>query len=151
MSETKHTEPVTVAETRQNLKNHRVVKTIRRKRGDVFESIDTAEADEEAARRPGFTQVPNALLRSPLSDGETRCASLLLTYARQDGYTYVNQSTLARDMGKSEREVRRIVKRLKKVGLISAGPRKYGRGNLYNVENLHALKKRTTLPKGFVF
>lgn len=88
----------------------------------------------DAATEKGWTGVPNFILVSKdLSIGAKLTYAMLLKYARERHNCYPGQATLAREMGGGERSVRRWLKELEKVGLLSVERRGQGKSNFYTV------------------
>ena len=92
----------------------------------------------DALSMNGFTQVPNAVLKSDdISSGAKLVYSLLLSYAWHNDYCFPGQDTLANDIGISRQSVNTHVKELEKKGFIKIKRLGQGRANLYEV-NLKA-------------
>lgn len=92
----------------------------------------------------GFTQVPNAVLKSSdISAGAKLVYALLLSYAWHNDYCFPGQDTLAQDIGIARGTVNRHVKELSEKGFIKIARKGQGRANLYEL-NLKAkvLNKR---------
>ena len=88
----------------------------------------------DIATQRGWTGVPNFILESKeISVGAKLIYAMLLKYARELDQCFPGQERLAQDMGNGERSVRRWLRELEKVGLISIKQRGQGRPNLYTV------------------
>ena len=88
----------------------------------------------DIATQRGWTGVPNFILESKeISVGAKLTYAMLLKYAREMNECFPGQDRLAKDMGNGERSVRRWLKELEVVGLISIQQRGQGRPNLYTV------------------
>ena len=88
----------------------------------------------DIATQHGWTGVPNFILESKeISVGAKLTYAMLLKYAREMNECFPGQDRLAKDMGNGERSVRRWLKELEVVGLISIQQRGQGRPNLYTV------------------
>lgn len=89
----------------------------------------------DAATRGGFTQVPNFLLKSQkLSAGDKMTFAMLLSYAWQNDFCFPGQVRLAQDLGLHERNVRRHLKSLEAIGLLSIKRRGQGKTNIYELD-----------------
>jgi hypothetical protein len=85
----------------------------------------------------GFTSVPNRLLRSPgLTGSEKLAYMMLLSYGWQDDFCFPAQTTLAADLGLSDRMVRNLLTSLKKKGLIDWKQRGLNQSNIYFILRL---------------
>jgi len=88
----------------------------------------------DIATQRGWTGVPNFILESKqISVGAKLTYAMLLKYARELDECFPGQDRLAKDMGNGERSVRRWLRELAKVGLVSIRQRGQGRPNLYTV------------------
>jgi hypothetical protein len=91
-----------------------------------------AGTDERLAG--GFTQMPNAVLRSPsLSSGAKVLYGVLLSYAQHTGACCPDQETLGRDMGLSSRQVRQHLRELEDAQLIRVHRRGLNMPNVYEI------------------
>jgi hypothetical protein len=83
----------------------------------------------------GFTQVPNALLRSgTISPGAKLCYAMLLSYAWHNDYCFPGQERLATDMGVTDRSVRSYLKELEGKKLLTIKQRGLGKSNVYTLD-----------------
>lgn len=83
----------------------------------------------------GFTQVPNAILRSSsLTPAAKMTYAMLLSYAWQNDYCFPGQERLAKDIGVSDRSVRTYLKELEEKGLLTIKQQGQGRPNLYTLD-----------------
>ena len=90
----------------------------------------------------GFTQVPNAILRSPqLSVGAKLTYAMLLSYAWHASFCFPGQDTLARDMGISLRSANTYIQELEKDGYLRIERRGQGKPNIYEL-HVKAIKFR---------
>lgn len=88
----------------------------------------------DIATQRGWTGVPNFILESrEISTGAKLTYAMLLKYAREQDECFPGQDTLAQEMGNGERSVRRWLKELEDVGLISIKKKGQGKPNLYTV------------------
>jgi hypothetical protein len=88
----------------------------------------------DIATQRGWTGVPNFILESKeISVGAKLIYAMLLKYAREMDECFPGQDRLAKDMGNGERSVRRWLKELQQVGLVTIKQRGQGRPNLYTV------------------
>ncbi|WP_299293930.1 helix-turn-helix domain-containing protein [uncultured Tateyamaria sp.] len=86
----------------------------------------------------GFTQVPNAVLKSEeISSGAKLVYALLLSYAWHNDFCFPGQETLARDIGIARGTVNRHVQELAEKGFIKITRKGQGRANVYEL-NLKA-------------
>lgn len=92
----------------------------------------------DAFTTAGFTQVPNAILRSDqISPGAKLCYAMLISYAWHDDYCFPGQDRLAADIGVSRQSVNTQLKELERKGFIRIRRQGQGRPNLYEI-NLRA-------------
>ncbi|WP_299632347.1 helix-turn-helix domain-containing protein [uncultured Roseobacter sp.] len=92
----------------------------------------------DALSQAGFTQVPNAILKSDgISAGAKLVYALLLSYAWHNDFCFPGQERLAKDIGISRQSVNTHVKELERKGFIVIKRRGQGRANLYEL-NLKA-------------
>jgi biotin operon repressor len=92
----------------------------------------------DALSLSGFTQVPNAVLKSnEISSGAKLVYALLLSYAWHNDFCFPGQDRLAEDIGISRQSVNTHVKELERKSFIKIKRRGQGRANLYEV-NLKA-------------
>jgi len=83
----------------------------------------------------GFTMVPNFILTNPNLSGEAKLFySMLLKYARENDYCFPGQQRLAKDMGCSDRSLRRYQEELVKEGVLQVSQRGLGKTNLYRLD-----------------
>ena len=83
----------------------------------------------------GFTQVPNAILRSAmLTPAAKMTYAMLLSYAWDNDFCFPGQERLAADIGVSDRSVRSYLKELETKGLLSIKQQGQGRTNLYYLD-----------------
>ena len=88
------------------------------------------------AAAAGFTQVPNAILRDPTLPIQAKTLyAVLLSYAWQDGQTWVSQDTLSQALGCRPRAIRSWLTTLEQRGLISSESRGVGRSNRYHLRH----------------
>ncbi|MFN0218198.1 MAG: helix-turn-helix domain-containing protein [Hyphomicrobium sp.] len=98
----------------------------------VQRNIEIVGADP--VTRLGFTQVPNAILKSELiSPGAKLAYTMLLHYAWQNDYCFPGQVRLADDMGAGKRSVIRFMAELERAGYIAVKRRGLGQTNLYQL------------------
>lgn len=97
----------------------------------------------DALSAEGFTQIPNAILRSKEIGGMEKCTySLLLSYAWNNDFCFPGQERLAEDLGCSRASANTYIGTLRKKGFINVQRQGLNRPNLYEL-NLKAkvLKK----------
>jgi biotin operon repressor len=106
--------------------------------GDAIKEKNIIITGGDALSLSGFTQVPNAVLKSKeISSGAKLVYALLLSYAWHNDYCFPGQERLAIDIGISRQSVNAHVKELARKGFIRIKRRGQGRANLYEV-NLKA-------------
>ena len=105
--------------------------------GEVLDrNIKIIGADPLTQR--GFTQIPNAILKSnQISAGGKLAYAMLLSYAMGDDRCFPGQDRLGVDMGISRQIANQYVKELEAKGFINIKRRGQGRSNLYEI-NLKA-------------
>ena len=87
----------------------------------------------------GWTKVPNTILRDPtLAIQAKTLYAVLLSYAWQDGQTWVSQDTLSKALGCKPRSIRSWLTTLEHRGLISSESRGVGRSNRYHLRQAPA-------------
>lgn len=83
----------------------------------------------------GFTQVPNAILKSKkISPAAKLTYAMLLSYAWQNDYCFPGQTRLADDIGVTDRSVRTYLKELEEKGLLKIKQQGQGRPNMYHLD-----------------
>ena len=106
--------------------------------GDLVAEKNIIIKGGDALSTQGFTQVPNAILKSDkISPGVKLLYSLLLSYAWHNDYCFPVQDRLADDIGISRISVNRHVQELAEKGFIKITRKGQGRANLYEL-NLKA-------------
>ena len=89
----------------------------------------------DAFSMAGFTQVPNAILKSQkLTPAAKLTYAMLLSYAWQNDFCFPGQERLARDIGVSDRSVRTYLKELEETGLLAIKQQGQGRPNKYYLD-----------------
>lgn len=92
----------------------------------------------DALSQSGFTQVPNAILKSnEISPGAKLVYALLLSYAWHNDFCFPGQDTLAGDIGIARGTVNRHVQELAEKGFVKITRKGQGRANVYEL-NLKA-------------
>jgi hypothetical protein len=102
---------------------------------------------ENEMLRAGFAALPYVVLRDTrLSLGARLAYSTLLSYAWQDEACFAGQEKMARDMGVSERHLRRFLVELEEFGYVRIKRQGLNRPNLYFIVDvktkLNRAKKR---------
>jgi DNA-binding MarR family transcriptional regulator len=106
--------------------------------GDAISEKNIVIKGGDALSLSGFTQVPNAVLKSSeISSGAKLVYALLLSYAWHNDYCFPGQERLACDIGISRQSVNTHVKELERKRFIRIKRLGQGRANLYEV-NLKA-------------
>jgi len=106
--------------------------------GDAIRERNIIIKGSDALSLAGFTQVPNAVLKSDdISSGAKLVYALLLSYAWHNDFCFPGQDRLAKDIGISRQSVNTHVKELERKGFIRIKRLGQGRANLYEL-NLKA-------------
>ena len=106
--------------------------------GDIIAEKNIVIKGGDAFTQSGFTQVPNAVLRSDqLSSGAKLAYAMLLSYAWHNDYCFPGQDRLANDIGISRQSVNAHIKELERKGFVKITRQGQGRPNLYEI-NLKA-------------
>ena len=102
--------------------------------GDILKDRNIILKGADAATARGFTQVPNFLLKSTkLSSGDKMTFAMLLSYAWQNDYCFPGQVRLGKDLGIHETNVRKHLKSLEAIGLLTIQRRGQGKTNIYEL------------------
>lgn len=97
----------------------------------------------DALSAEGFTQMPNAILRSKEIGGmEKATYSLLLSYAWHNDFCFPGQDRLAEDLGCSRASANTYIKNLRTKGFINVKRQGLNKPNLYEL-NLRARVLKT--------
>jgi DNA-binding transcriptional ArsR family regulator len=100
--------------------------------GDIIREKNIIIEHGDAFSNLGFTQVPNAILRSAAITPAAKITyAMLLSYAWQNNFCFPGQERLAADIGVSDRSVRTYLKELEAAGLLRIKQQGQGRPNLY--------------------
>jgi len=106
--------------------------------GEIIQEKNIVIKGGDALSTRGFTQVPNAILKSgDISAGAKLVYALLLSYAWHNDYCFPGQDRLAEDIGISRQSVNTHVKELERKGFVKIERKGQGRANLYEL-NLKA-------------
>jgi biotin operon repressor len=109
-----------------------------KKVGDIFAEKNIIIRGGDAFTTSGFTQVPNAILRSDkISPGAKLAYTMLLSYAWHNDYCFPGQDRLANDIGISRQSVNTQIKELERKAFIKIKRQGQGRPNIYEI-NLKA-------------
>ncbi|MEM8576029.1 MAG: helix-turn-helix domain-containing protein [Pseudomonadota bacterium] len=101
---------------------------------NILEDRNIILIGADAFTEGGFTQVPNAILRSKkISPGAKLAYSGLLSYAWNKESCFPGQDTLGGDIGVTRQTVNEYIKELKTKGFIRVKRRGQGRSNLYEL------------------
>ena len=88
----------------------------------------------DAFTTKGFTQVPNAILKSKkISPGAKLAYSGLLSYAWNNDCCFPGQDRLGEDLGVTRQTVNEYVRELRTKGFIRVQRRGQGRSNIYEL------------------
>ena len=102
--------------------------------GDLIGQRTIVLQGADAFTEKGFTQVPNAILRSKkLSMGAKLTYAALISYAWSNDFCFPGQDTLAEDMGSGRRSVVRYIDELEKRELIAIKRQGLGKVNIYTL------------------
>ncbi len=103
--------------------------------GEVIQERNIVIKGGDALSTRGFTQVPNAILKSKeITPGGKMTYAMLLSYAWQNDYCYPGQERLGSDIGVTGRSVRTYLKELEGKGLLKIKQQGQGRTNLYQID-----------------
>jgi hypothetical protein len=106
--------------------------------GQILQERNIKLVGADAFSQSGFTQVPNAVLKSDeISPGAKLAYTMLLSYAWHNDFCFPGQDRLGTDMGVSRRSANTYIKELNEKGFINVKRQGQGRPNLYEV-NLKA-------------
>lgn len=106
--------------------------------GEIIQEKNIVIKGGDALSTRGFTQVPDAILKSgDISAGAKLVYALLLSYAWHNDYCFPGQDRLAEDIGISRQSVNTHVKELQRKGFVKIERKGQGRANLYEL-NLKA-------------
>ena len=101
---------------------------------DILKDRNIILVGADAFTEKGFTQVPNAILRSKkISPGAKLAYSGLLSYAWEKDSCFPGQDTLGDDIGVTRQTVCEYIKELRTKGFIRVTRRGQGRSNLYEL------------------
>ncbi len=102
--------------------------------GEILKDRNIILVGADAFTEKGFTQVPNAILRSKeISPGAKLAYSGLLSYAWNNDYCFPGQETLGNDIGVTRQTVNEYIKELRTKGFIQVKRRGQGRSNIYEL------------------
>src|SRR6266481_2634722 len=88
--------------------------------GEILRERNIILKGADAATSKGFTQLPNFILKSKkLSAGDKVTFAMLLSYAWQNDYCFPGQVRLGQDLGLHETNVRKHLKSLQAIGLMT--------------------------------
>jgi len=102
--------------------------------GEILKDRNIILVGADAFTEKGFTQVPNAILRSKkISPGAKLAYSGLLSYAWDKESCFPGQDTLGEDLGVTRQTVNEYIKELRTKGFIRVKRRGQGRSNIYEL------------------
>lgn len=98
---------------------------------------------ENEMLRAGFAALPYVVLRDTrLSTGARLAYAVLLSYAWQEEACFAGQQKMARDMGVSERHLRRYLQELEEAAYVRIKRQGLNRPNLYYILDVRTKLKR---------
>ena len=113
-----------------NIKRNGKLRTI----GDVIAEKNIILKGADAFTEKGFTQVPNAILRSgKLSMGAKMAYAALLSYAWHNDYCFPGQQRLADDIGVSRQTANEYIRELKTKRFVHIIRQGQGKTNVYEL------------------
>lgn len=102
---------------------------------DVLKEKNILLKGADAFSEKGFTQVPNAILRSKkISMGAKMAYAGLLSYAWQEDSCYPGQQRLADDIGVTRQTANEYLQELKAKGFVKIIRKGQGRPNVYELK-----------------
>ena len=104
---------------------------------------------ENEMLRAGFAALPYIVLRDTrLSVGARLSYAVLLSYAWQEASCFAGQGKMAKDMGISERQLRRYLHDLHDAGYIDIRQQGLNKPNLYYIRDVRTKLKRKKAKSG---
>jgi transcription initiation factor IIE alpha subunit len=101
---------------------------------------------ENQMLRAGFAALPYMVLRDTrLSVGARLAYAVLLMYAWQEGATFAGQDKMAKDMGISERHLRRYLNELEDLGYVHIKRQGLNKPNLYYILDVKSKLRRSKI------
>lgn len=102
--------------------------------GEILKDRNIYFVGGDAFTEKGFTQVPNAILRSKkISPGAKLAYAGLISYAWNKDNCFPGQDRLGEDIGVTRQTVNEYIKELSKKGFIKVERRGQGRSNIYEL------------------
>ena len=102
---------------------------------DVLMEKNIILTGADAFSEKGFTQVPNAILRSKkVSMGAKMTYAALLSYAWQNDFCFPGQQLLGDDIGVTRQTANEYIQELKAKGFIKITRKGQGRPNIYELK-----------------
>ena len=102
---------------------------------DVLMEKNIILTGADAFSEKGFTQVPNAILRSKkISMGAKMTYAALLSYAWQNDFCFPGQQRLGDDIGVTRQTANEYIQELKTKGFIKITRKGQGRPNIYELK-----------------
>jgi biotin operon repressor len=102
--------------------------------GDILAEKTIIFSGADAFTEKGFTQVPNAILRSKkISPGAKLAYAALISYAWNNDHCFPGQETLGNDIGVTRQTANEYIKELRTKGFVKVTRRGQGRSNIYEL------------------
>ena len=102
--------------------------------GEILAEKTIIFTGADAFTEKGFTQVPNAILRSKkISPGAKLAYAALISYAWHTASCFPGQETLGNDIGVTRQTANEYIKELRIKGFVKVTRRGQGRSNIYEL------------------
>ena len=102
--------------------------------GEILKDRNIYFVGGDAFTEKGFSQVPNAILRSKkISPGAKLAYSALISYAWNNDFCFPGQDRLGKDIGVTRQTANEYIGELRRKGFVNVTRRGQGRSNLYEL------------------